>query len=165
MKRIHLKLIILFFTSVQFTYGQSAKETLDYINFKQEAFKFKNNEGDIFQYAINITDTLGRKSIVIAQIASIAGLIVRKDYLASPINKIVAVEASNDEIGRPQIKIFADNPGFYKWDLLNNTETFDSIIEITLSKNTDTEQMKTLVNAYGHLIYVNGGKDLKDKFK
>jgi hypothetical protein len=163
MKRIHLTIIILFST-IGITYGQNAIETLDFINFKQEAYKFKNNEGDIFQYAINISDTLGKKSIVVAQIESIAGLIVRKNYFATPVNKIVAVEASNDEIGRPQILIFGEAPGFYQWDILNNKETFDSIIEITLSKSTDSGQMKTLVNAYRHLIYVNGGRDLKEKF-
>ena len=159
------KFLFLLFIGLSNSYAQSTKESLDYINTKQEVLKFKNNDGDIYQYAVNIKDTLGVKDIVVVQYAAIAGLIIRKDYFACNIKDISAVETSFDEIGRTQIKLFSQSPGFFKWDILNKKESFVSIIDITLSKNVDSAQLNSLIKAYKHLILINGGQDLKkEKF-
>lgn len=142
------------------SFGQSRDETLDYINTKQDVYKHKNNAGDIFQYAINTSNANGASNLIIVEIASVAGTIVTKDYYIVDIKNITAVEYALDEIGRKQIKIFAKSPGFVKQDLLNNVESYETLISLTFSIKTESEQIKSLIKSYKHLIKLLGGKDL-----
>jgi hypothetical protein len=65
-----------------------------------------------------------------------------------------------DEIGRQQIKIFAKSPGFTKYNLLDKENSSETILELTFSKNTNSEQIKSLMKSYKYLIKLLGGKDL-----
>jgi hypothetical protein len=160
----YLLLILVSMTTIS-VIGQTKDETLDYINTKQEVYKHKNNYGDIYQYAINISDSNGVKSIVIVEIAAIAGTIIRQDYYFTDVKNITAVEFSLDEIGRKQIKIFTKGLGFTKLNLLDNEESYETIVELTFSSNTESEQIKSLIKSYKHLIKLMGGKDLSiEKF-
>lgn len=161
----NLLLIILLLTITIETFGQTKDETLDYINTKQEVYEHKNNNGDFYKYIVAIRDTNGVKDLLIFEFAAISGTVIRKDYYFADIKSITAVESTLDEIGRKQIKFFVKSPGFLKLNLLYNEESYDTTIELTFSKNTEPEQIKSLIKSYKHLVKLLGGKDLStEKF-
>lgn len=144
--------------------SQSQEETLEYINTKQEVYKQKNYD-NIYQYAIALRESDGVKSMVIIEIVSLSGTILRKDSYIGDVKNIIAVESTLDEIGRKQIKIFSKDPGFLKMNLLDYEQSNETLVELTFSKETGIEQIKSLIMSYKHLIKLSGGKDLsKDKF-
>jgi hypothetical protein len=166
MKKNFAKLLILFIALMVRFYAisQSQEETLDYINTKQEVYKQKNYD-NIYQYAIGLKESDGVKSIVIIEIVSLSGTILRKDSYIGDVKNIIAVESSLDEIGRKQIKIFSKDPGFIKLNILDSEQSNETLVELTFSKETDSEQIKSLIKSYKHLVKLSGGKDLSiDKF-
>ena len=165
MKKQFSKLILLtivFLTSI-FAIGQTKEETIEYINTKHEVYQHKNSYGDMYRYSALIRDTNGVKSLVIFEFAAVAGTVTNKDYYHTDIKNITAIESTVDEIGRKQIKIFAKSPGFEKLDLIDEIVSYDTIIEMTFSINTEPDQIKSLIKSYKHLVKLLGGKDLSSE--
>lgn len=166
MKNHFAKYFLMIFVSLSTisSIGQTKEETLEYINTKQEVYKYKTNYA-IYQYSINVTETNGIHQLVIVEIAAIKGTIIKKNYYHTDIKNLTAIESSLDELGRKQIKFFTKELGFTKLNLLDNEEVKETIVELIFSSNTETEQIKSLIKSYKHLVKLLGGKDLSiEKF-
>jgi hypothetical protein len=147
--------------------SQSIEESLDYINTKQEIYKHINNYGDLFKYLVDIQNIDGINHLVVVDFQAISEVTIKKARYSTNIKNITAIEYNTDEIGRLQIKIFAKHPGFLRLDFLDSqvADSYDRVIEIVFSKNTNIEQVKSLIKAYKHLVKLLGGADLSvDKF-
>ncbi len=164
MKKLTLILISIGL-SINF-YSQTLDETLDYINSKQEVYKHKNNDGDEYNYLVDVNDIDGVKSLYIIEYAAIAGTTIKKNVFTSDVKNITAIEYTVDEIGRKQIIIFAKSPGFYKMDILKNNDiSYKLFVDLKFLKTTEPEQIKKLIKSYIYLVKILGGKDLSiEKF-
>lgn len=103
--------------------------------------------------------------LVVSETAALSGDIYKEDYFTVDIKDITAIEYALDEINRKQIKIFAKNRGITKLNTHFNETSIETVLEMTISKNTEPEQIKSLIKSWKHLIKICGGKDLsKDQF-